>query len=88
MPTTAAPELDARHWRGLAEAFAHPIAIAVVRELAASSEPLSPNTLAGTLDQSLGRVSYHVRQLALREIIELVSTEPRRGAVEHFYRLR
>jgi hypothetical protein len=31
-------------------------------------------------------VSYHVRVLRDTECVELVRTEPRRGAIEHFYR--
>jgi DNA-binding transcriptional ArsR family regulator len=46
----------------------------------------SPNQLATQLEEPLGRVSYHVRQLAEVGAIELVRTRPRRGAVEHFYR--
>ena len=46
----------------------------------------SPNELARELGEPLGRVSYHVRTLADIGAIELVGTEPRRGAVEHFYR--
>jgi hypothetical protein len=34
----------------------------------------------------LGRVSYHIRLLHDLGAIELVSTEPRRGALEHYYR--
>jgi predicted transcriptional regulator len=30
-------------------------------------------------------VSYHVRQLENAGLIELVATEPRRGALEHYY---
>jgi hypothetical protein len=46
----------------------------------------SPNELANELDESLGTVSYHIRFLAELGCIELVRTEPRRGAVEHYYR--
>jgi DNA-binding transcriptional ArsR family regulator len=46
----------------------------------------SPKELAEALDEPLGRVSHHIR--ALRDVgaIELVRTEQRRGAVEHYYR--
>src|SRR5919108_2400559 len=46
----------------------------------------SPNELARELGLPLGRVSYHIRLLADLGAIELVRTEPRRGALEHFYR--
>jgi hypothetical protein len=56
---------------------------------------ISPVELAGELDQALGNVSYHVRVLTGQDggkfadhpLLELVSTRPRRGAVEHFYAL-
>ncbi|HEX4304542.1 MAG TPA: hypothetical protein VHZ54_00760, partial [Solirubrobacterales bacterium] len=38
------------------------------------------------LDEPLGNVSYHVKTLLEYDCVELVKTEPRRGAVEHFYR--
>jgi hypothetical protein len=38
------------------------------------------------MEVPVGRVSHHVRTLARIGAIELVSTRPRRGAVEHFYR--
>jgi hypothetical protein len=46
----------------------------------------SPNEIAKELDEPLGVVSYHVRQLLDLDCIELVKTEPRRGATEHYYR--
>src|ERR1044072_1315121 len=45
----------------------------------------SPNMLARELDLPLGRVGYHIRVLSDLGAIELVRTEPRRGALEHFY---
>ena len=46
----------------------------------------SPNQLARELGLPLGRVRYHIRLLSDLGAIELVGTEPRRGALEHFYR--
>jgi DNA-binding transcriptional ArsR family regulator len=46
----------------------------------------SPNELAKVLDEGLSQVSYHVKVLKDYRRIKLVKTEPRRGAVEHFYR--
>lgn len=46
----------------------------------------SPNELAKDLEEGLSQVSYHVKVLKDYECIELVKTEPRRGAVEHYYR--
>lgn len=46
----------------------------------------SPNELAKELGEGLSQVSYHVKVLKDYKCIELVKTEPRRGAVEHYYR--
>jgi DNA-binding transcriptional ArsR family regulator len=46
----------------------------------------SPTQLAGRLGEPVGNVSYHVKVLAEANAIELARTEPRRGALEHFYR--
>jgi hypothetical protein len=46
----------------------------------------SPGDLAVELEAPLGVVSYHVRMLREYECVELVRTEPRRGALQHFYR--
>jgi DNA-binding transcriptional ArsR family regulator len=46
----------------------------------------SPNELAKELEEGLSQVSYHVKVLKDYECITLVKTEPRRGAVEHYYR--
>jgi DNA-binding transcriptional ArsR family regulator len=47
---------------------------------------ISPNMLSSELDEPLGNVSYHMKELLKFDCVELVKTEPRRGAVEHFYR--
>jgi DNA-binding transcriptional ArsR family regulator len=46
----------------------------------------SPNELSQIVDDSLANVAYHVKVLLEADVIELVDTAPRRGAVEHFYR--
>lgn len=46
----------------------------------------SPNELAKELDEGLSQVSYHVKVLKDYKVITLIKTEPRRGAVEHYYR--
>ena len=46
----------------------------------------SPSELADELDEPIGNVSYHMRTLADLGMVELVRTEPRRGAVEHYYK--
>jgi DNA-binding transcriptional ArsR family regulator len=68
----------------IVKAISHPIRHRVLVLL--NDRIASPNEIANEIGESLGRVSYHVRQLAEVGAIELVRTEPRRGAVEHFYR--
>jgi DNA-binding transcriptional ArsR family regulator len=46
----------------------------------------SPRELQRELGEGLSQVSYHVKVLHDYDLIELTHTEPRRGAVEHFYR--
>lgn len=46
----------------------------------------SPRELADLTGEHLSKVSYHVRVLAENKAVKLVSTKPRRGSVEHFYK--
>jgi predicted ArsR family transcriptional regulator len=47
----------------------------------------SPTEIADELGVPLGNVAYHVRQLAALKLIRLVKRTPRRGAVEHHYKV-
>lgn len=75
-----AGELD----EGLLKAISHPLRHRLLSML--DGRTASPNELARELGLPLGRVSYHIRLLHDLGAIELVATEPRRGALEHFYR--
>jgi DNA-binding transcriptional ArsR family regulator len=75
-----AGELD----EALLKAISHPLRHRLLGLL--DDRTASPNELARELGLPLGRVSYHIRLLADLGAIELVRTEPRRGALEHFYR--
>jgi DNA-binding transcriptional ArsR family regulator len=68
----------------LAKALAHPLRVRILTSLHKGVS--SPNQLAQELGEPLGNVSYHVKTLLDFDCVELVKTEPRRGAVEHFYR--
>lgn len=68
----------------LAKALAHPLRVRILSSLHKGIS--SPNQLAQELEEPLGNVSYHVKTLLEFGCVELVKTEPRRGAVEHFYR--
>jgi hypothetical protein len=66
--------------------LAHPTRVAVLRELTALDQA-SPQVLAKRLGEPLGPVAYHVRTLCGWRVVELTGTTPRRGAIEHHYRL-
>ena len=68
----------------LMKALAHPLRQQLL--MALSDRVASPSELAEELGEPLGNVSYHVRMLVDLECIELVSTTPRRGALEHHYK--
>jgi DNA-binding transcriptional ArsR family regulator len=74
--------VDPRLVRALNHVLRQHILLAMVRGES------SPNELAKALDEELNQVSYHVK--VLRDdcdgMIEMTRTEPRRGAVEHYYR--
>lgn len=53
-----------------------------------SEREASPNELCHELEVTLGTASHHVNELADADLIELVETVQRRGAVEHFYRAK
>lgn len=46
----------------------------------------SPNQLHKELGVGLSKISYHIKVLKDYKLIHLTKTEPRRGAVEHFYK--
>jgi len=68
----------------LAKSLAHGTRIDILRIL--NERVASPKELAEAVDDGLSQVSYHVSELLDHGAIELVRTEPRRGAVEHYYR--
>src|SRR4051812_50186947 len=74
-----AGELD----ESLLKAISHPLRHRLLSML--DGRTASPNELARELGLPLGRVSYHIRLLHDLGAIELGATEPRRGALEHFY---
>src|ERR1700742_1050051 len=68
----------------IAKALAHPLRAKILQRL--GERVASPGDLSVELDAPLGVVSYHVRMLRDYDCVELVRTEPRRGALQHFYR--
>src|SRR5213592_3991136 len=68
----------------IAKALAHPLRARILQRL--GERVASPGDLAVELGAPLVVVSYHVRMLRDYDCVELVRTEPRRGALQHFYR--
>lgn len=91
MTSLQAPPATRLDWEAVARTAMSPIAVAVLELLNVVADNPSPERspvdLAAVLDTPLGVVSYHVRMLHKRGLIELARTEPRRGALQHFYRL-
>ena len=69
----------------LVTALGHPLRqrLLILLHKRGEASPRQPAELSG---ERLLNVSYHVRVLRDAGCAELVRTEPRRGAVEHFYR--
>jgi len=92
MPTSSQSSSTSNHGRPpgetaearIAKALAHPLRARILQRL--GERVASPGDLALELGAPLGVVSYHVRMLRDYDCVELVRTEPRRGALQHFYR--
>src|SRR5215211_7810471 len=68
----------------IAKALAHPLRARILQRL--GERVASPGDLAVELGAPLGVVSYHVRMLRDYDCVELVRTQPVRGALQHFYK--
>jgi DNA-binding transcriptional ArsR family regulator len=68
----------------LVKAISHPIRVHILEEL--QDRVASPSELSKETGHSLGVISYHANTLVECGCLELVGTEPRRGAIEHFFR--
>jgi DNA-binding transcriptional ArsR family regulator len=87
----AAERPEGIDWSWIGQAGMHATRRAILAYLT-DNEIGSPNEISQATGEPLGNVSYHVKQLFNPDnreknpsLIELVKTEPRRGAVEHFY---
>lgn len=89
MPKTpqavAASPAGARYGIGnrILRLLSHPLRIEVLRVL--DTRVASPKELAEELGEGLGHVSYHFKYLRNAGCIEILDTEPRRGAIKHYY---
>jgi hypothetical protein len=67
-----------------ARVVAHPLRHRLIH--AYTIQTSSPSRVAAALGERVNVVSYHTAVLVRAGCLELVRTEPRRGATEHFYR--
>jgi DNA-binding transcriptional ArsR family regulator len=64
----------------------HPLRKRLLKLYVEANEMRSPKQLSVPVNKDVSIVSYHVRILAEHGAVELVDTQPRRGAIEHFYK--
>lgn len=69
----------------MAAAIAHPLRFKILQAMNAPARRLSPNEYHLKTGHPLGNCAYHFRKLEEAGCIELVETEQRRGATEHYY---
>ena len=70
----------------LVKALAHPLRVSILSAL--EQRIASPSQLAEELDVPLPNLSYHIRMLVQLDLLKLVKTRPRRGAIEHYYQAK
>ena len=68
----------------LVKGLSHPVRTQCLTVL--TERVASPREIAEAINEDLSNVSYHVRVLSELGLIELVSEEPVRGAVAHYYK--
>jgi DNA-binding transcriptional ArsR family regulator len=66
------------------KALGHPLRRRILSAL--DGRVASPSELAEEFGEQIGNISYHFKTLERLDLIELVETTPRRGAIEHRYR--
>lgn len=76
---------DGSFERNLVKALGHPLRLRLLEAVIEGGEE-SPVDLSGRFKIPLATVSRHMRMLRELGFIELTRTEPRRGALKHFYR--
>jgi DNA-binding transcriptional ArsR family regulator len=70
----------------LVKALAHPLRVSILSAL--EHRVASPSELAEELEVPLPNLSYHIRMLVQLDMLKLVKTRPRRGAIEHYYQAK
>jgi len=81
--TAVADKRDSRIDQELVKALSHPIRVEILEAL--QERIASPAELSEDLDESLKVIAYHAKTLVRCGCLELVHSEPRRGAIEQFF---
>jgi DNA-binding transcriptional ArsR family regulator len=84
MPPSFGQAPSCRADRTLIKALGHPVRAKALTIL--NQRVASPKEIASELNEEVGKVSYHVKELRNLGCAELVDTAQRRGATEHYYR--
>lgn len=83
--TTPAPTTDLQSFAKSLHLLSHVTRLKILIAMRDTQRALSPSDLTEILGEALGNVSYHMRFLCDGGFVHLTRTEPRRGAVEHYY---
>lgn len=70
----------------LDRAFRHSLRRYILVKTMGSEKGIGPKEIADETEEKLGNISYHFKELRESGLIQCVGTEPRRGAVAHFYK--
>lgn len=80
-------EAEAEFWKGVASGTSHPTQVKILNLLRNDFPRSSPSEMSKILEEPLGNVSYHTKELRDAGLIEEVDNEPCRGALKHIYAL-
>ncbi|HEV7615089.1 MAG TPA: hypothetical protein VGO36_02530 [Solirubrobacterales bacterium] len=84
MPSSSGKATSIGPDQTLIKALSHPVRASALTIL--NQRVASPKEISDELNEEVGKVSYHVKELRNLGCVELVDTAQRRGATEHYYR--
>lgn len=79
-------QVQRRREMSLLAALSNDVRLDLMRRLRDEKDAISPTQLAQEFGKPLSTVAYHLRILFAAGALSLVKTEPRRGAIKHFYK--
>jgi hypothetical protein len=82
------PDFATRAFLAAIPQFLHPAKVAIIEALAWMDSPLSPTQLEAVLENptwDLSLISYHVKQLAQKGVLDGIRSQRVRGVVQTFY---